>query len=187
MMDATAFDRLTEPQRLTLRLYHQHLQIKEIARTLGISESTVNQRLTHCRKVLRAPTSRTAAKWFARYEQDNGLYKKSAYQFSAMGEPAVLPPDRGVDAMGPGNGDRDEEGEVQEHSALPNGDDPHNAVPWPYKTRKAPTNRLGGWTRIALVVAVSAVLMILLMIVALLGIGFQDAFVSLQHHFVRQQ
>lgn len=185
MMDVTAYDRLTEPQRLTLRLYHQHLQIKEIARTLGISESTVNQRLTHCRKVMRAPTSRTAAKWFARYEEDNDLYNKSAYQFSAMGEPAVLPPDRGVNAMGPKDGEQDENNAIVEHPAILDGDQARKTVPWPFETRTMPSNRLGRWTRIALVVAVSAVLMITLMIVALLGIGFQDAFVSLQYYFVR--
>lgn len=102
MVDLTAFGQLTEPQRETLRLYHQHLLIKEIAEQLGIAESTVNQRLTQCRKAVGAPSSRAAAKGLAQYEKRLGLCSKSAHQFSTMAPAAVLRPHEGLGR----NGDR---------------------------------------------------------------------------------
>lgn len=59
------------------------------------------------------------------------------------------------------------------------------SIPWPFTTAAAPENRLGGWTRLALVWPVAAVLMAIAMILALLLVGFQETLVSLQHHFIQ--
>ena len=188
MADADTFSRLTEPQRATLRLYHQHLQIKEIANHLGIAESTVNQRLTQCRKVVGAPSSRAAAKWFALYEQQSDICSKSAYQVSTMAIPSVPSPHEGLAPMGTDNDDNrvEDMGDSVSPASLA-GEERPQAFPWPFATRKGADNHLLGWTRIALVVPVAACLLVMFLIVVLLGIGIQEALTGLQHLFVRQR
>lgn len=184
MVDLTAFGQLTEPQRETLRLYHQHLLIKEIAEQLGIAESTVNQRLTQCRKAVGAPSSRAAAKGLAQYEKRLGLCSKSAHQFSTMAPAAVLRPHEGLDAMETGRGEQDSEMSGSEQPALPDVDT-RRPLPSPFAIPKMRDHTLDGWTRITLVLPVAALLLSLALILVLLGIGLQDALVALQHLFVR--
>ncbi len=59
---------LTEGQKACLRLVAQHYTSKEIARELGISHFTVDQRLDAARRKLNAPSRKDAAKIFAEYE-----------------------------------------------------------------------------------------------------------------------
>jgi DNA-binding CsgD family transcriptional regulator len=60
---------LTEGQKACLRLVVQHHTSKEIARTLGISPFTVDQRLDAARRKLNATGRKDAAKIFAALEQ----------------------------------------------------------------------------------------------------------------------
>lgn len=66
---ATASAELTEGQKACLRLVDDHHTSKEIARLLGISPFTVDQRLDAARRKLNAATRKDAAKIFASLEQ----------------------------------------------------------------------------------------------------------------------
>lgn len=186
MVDSTLFSKLTERQRVVLRLHHHHL-IKEVADHLGISVSAVNQSLTQCRNILGAPSSRVAAKWFAAHEQGADTYRESAYQLSTVSPNPSMPTDEGLDAMGADDGAEGNDRTHEVHPAsLPDGPEPREFLtPWPVKTRRVPQNQLRAATRIALVVAVAALLVAAAILVALLSVDFQDALVSLQHLFVR--
>jgi DNA-binding CsgD family transcriptional regulator len=65
---AAASVELTEGQKECLRLVDDHLTSKEIARFLGISHFTVDQRLDAARRKLNAATRKDAAKIFAAIE-----------------------------------------------------------------------------------------------------------------------
>jgi len=68
---------LTEGQKACLRLVVQHQTSKEIARTLGISPFTVDQRLDAARRKLNATSRKEAAKLFATLDQ-GGIYQPPA-------------------------------------------------------------------------------------------------------------
>lgn len=67
-MSAQSPPDLTEGQMACLRLVAQHYTSKEIARELGISHFTVDQRLDAARRKLNAPSRKDAAKIFAAFE-----------------------------------------------------------------------------------------------------------------------
>ena len=70
---------LTEGQKACLRLVVQHQTSKEIARTLGISPFTVDQRLDAARRKLNATSRKDAAKLFATLDQ-SGIYQPLVYE-----------------------------------------------------------------------------------------------------------
>ncbi|BBF70947.1 sigma factor-like helix-turn-helix DNA-binding protein [Sphingomonas bisphenolicum] len=184
-MSSDRYRRLTEAQRETLRLYHQHLQIKEIAQQLGISESTVNQRLTQCRRIVGASSSRAAARWVAEYEARDDICSPSAYSFSAMVSSSVLSSGEAVTVMGTDDGSEDSDMARDDAPALPaSAAPPGRPTPWPLPTAASPKNRLSSWTRLALVWAVAAGLLIAAIALVMLGVGLQEALVSLQHLFI---
>lgn len=69
---------LTEGQMLCLRLVSSQLTSKEIARQLGISPFTVDQRLDAARKKLNAGSRKEAARIFAR--TDGSVYQRIVYE-----------------------------------------------------------------------------------------------------------
>jgi DNA-binding CsgD family transcriptional regulator len=70
---------LSEGQKDCLRLVSDHFTSKEIARRLGISHFTVDQRLNAARKKLNATNRTDAAKLFASIE-DGLIYERLVYQ-----------------------------------------------------------------------------------------------------------
>jgi DNA-binding CsgD family transcriptional regulator len=70
---------LTEGQKACLRLVVQHHTSKEIARTLGISPFTVDQRLDAARRKLNAASRIDAAKIFDAMERNN-IYQPFVYE-----------------------------------------------------------------------------------------------------------
>jgi DNA-binding CsgD family transcriptional regulator len=70
---------LTEGQKACLRLVVQHHTSKEIARTLGISPFTVDQRLDAARRKLNATSRIEAAKIFAALDQ-SGISQRFVYE-----------------------------------------------------------------------------------------------------------
>lgn len=179
------YRRLTDAQRKTLRLYHRHMQIKEIALELGISESTVNQRLTRCREILGAPSSGTAAIWLADYEEANAICSRPSYRFSAMVNTDVLPSVE-VETLTGVDDDSATIEQAQDEEAAPSLLEPH-APPslWlPIATARTPKNRLDRWSRLAMVGAMAAFLMAIALMLAILAIGLQEILVSLQHHIL---
>ena len=89
---------LTDGQKACLRLVDDHQTSKEIARKLGISPFTVDQRLDAARRKLNAPSRKDAAKMFAAMEQ-NGLsqplvYEPQPLEQSVMGGISMSAPNR---------------------------------------------------------------------------------------------
>jgi DNA-binding CsgD family transcriptional regulator len=81
-------DTLSERQKEILRLIAQHLQAKEIARVLKISESTVKTHTDIARKRLGVATSRDAARLLVEHEMASGLMIKGV---SADLPPGAIP------------------------------------------------------------------------------------------------
>jgi DNA-binding CsgD family transcriptional regulator len=87
---------LTEGQKACLRLVDDHHTSKEIARILGISSFTVDQRLDHARRKLNAANRKDAAKAFAAMEL-NGISEPFVYETQQLepklfGDNPVVPP-----------------------------------------------------------------------------------------------
>lgn len=78
-MTRPPLDRLNEGQRDCLRLVLAHLNSKEIARELGISPHTVDQRLRTAMRILDASSRFEAARLFASLDQDQA-YQPLIYQ-----------------------------------------------------------------------------------------------------------
>jgi len=70
-MDEDRFDRLTDRQKECLRCVLQGLEVKEIARELGLSPSAVVERLRAARRALDVETSREAARLLAAHEHSD--------------------------------------------------------------------------------------------------------------------
>ena len=85
-MTNPAVDRLNEGQRDCLRLVLAHLNSKEIARELGVSPHTVDQRLRTAMRLLQAQSRFEAARIFAAHDHEN-TYHPLIYQPTAV-EPA---------------------------------------------------------------------------------------------------
>ena len=82
------YDTLTAKQRAVLDLLVQHQSTKEMARILGISPHTVEQRIKSARSKLGANSRSELAR---RYEAKRGLYGDSVYRFPDIAEPLVVP------------------------------------------------------------------------------------------------
>ncbi len=85
-MGETKFDRLTDGQKECLRLFHARWEVKNIARHIGRSPVTVNQRLAAARRHLGVDRSAEAARLLFQYE--GGMYEPPIYE----PEIVVLPP-----------------------------------------------------------------------------------------------
>jgi DNA-binding CsgD family transcriptional regulator len=68
-MDANRLARLTEQQRVCLRLVFAHMTSKEIAPILGIEPGSVDQHIKAAMRTLDAPDRRSAARMLAEYEE----------------------------------------------------------------------------------------------------------------------
>lgn len=79
-------DDLTEKQREVLDLLLNHKTSKEIARTLGISPHTVDQRILHARQKLGASSRSQLA---VTYRTLKFLYGRSIYEESYVDLPAI--------------------------------------------------------------------------------------------------
>jgi hypothetical protein len=116
-MDAARFDRLSEGQKECLRLFHARWEIKDIARQIGRSPVTVNQRLAAARKHLGVDRSAEAARLLA--EHENGTYTPPPYVPDTIPEAAPEQPST-----------------QQEH------EERHPAIPLPFPTAGRPNNDL---------------------------------------------
>lgn len=92
-MDADRIAGLSEGQRVCLRMVLRQMSSKEIARALGISRHTVDQRLRLAMRTLAAPNRIEAARALATHE---GTYQPSVYQpphldRAPAGRPAAAP------------------------------------------------------------------------------------------------
>ena len=71
-MDSQRLARLTEQQRVCLRLVYAHMTSKEIAPHLGIEPGSVDQHIKTAMRILGVGDRRAAAKMLAEYEGSSG-------------------------------------------------------------------------------------------------------------------
>lgn len=90
-MDADRLARLSEPQRTCLRMVFMHMSSKDIARELGISPHTVDQRLKAAIQILGVDSRVEAARMLARHE-GGGTYQPLVYQSPDIAAPAPSVP-----------------------------------------------------------------------------------------------
>jgi DNA-binding CsgD family transcriptional regulator len=87
---------LTEGQKACLRLVDDHHTSKEIARILGISPFTVDQRLDAARRKLQAASRKDAAKLFAAIEggtiSEPLVYEARRLEAAGFADISALPP-----------------------------------------------------------------------------------------------
>jgi DNA-binding CsgD family transcriptional regulator len=97
VIDQTRLE-LTDGQKACLRLVDDHHTSKEIARMLGISPFTVDQRLDAARRKLNAPSRKDAAKIFAAMEHGNisepFVYQPQWLEPMAITDSLTPPPNR---------------------------------------------------------------------------------------------
>ncbi len=99
MNSVERFTELTEGQKMCLRLVNNHHTSKEIARILGISSFTVDQRLDAARRKLNAESRREAAKIFASLDQNISqplVYETQPLEPEPMTASSAGPPNRAV-------------------------------------------------------------------------------------------
>jgi DNA-binding CsgD family transcriptional regulator len=80
---------LTDGQIICLRLVNQHFTSKEIARKLGISPFTVDQRLDGARKKLGADSRADAARRFAMLDAEE-IYQPLVYDPARVEKPEIV-------------------------------------------------------------------------------------------------
>lgn len=88
VMESSRIDKLTEAQRVCLRMVLMHLSSKDIARELGISPHTVDQRLRMAIQALGVANRFEAARILARYETPNA-YQSAVYQSPHVAQTAA--------------------------------------------------------------------------------------------------
>lgn len=102
-MTAPFVPELTEGQKICLRLVDDHHTSKEIARKLGISPFTVDQRLDAARRKLRAASRKDAAKIFAAIERgtisEPFVYEAKRLEAAGIADIERAPPDRAEQAF----------------------------------------------------------------------------------------
>jgi len=92
-MDSERAGKLSEGQRECLRMVLRHMSSKEIARALGISRHTVDQRLRLAMTLLGASNRVEAARLFAEAEgRDPAQYQRFAYQSPELAAAPESPP-----------------------------------------------------------------------------------------------
>jgi DNA-binding CsgD family transcriptional regulator len=70
-MDQERLARLTEQQRVCLRLVYTHMTSKEIARLLGLEPGSVDQHIKTAMRILGVSERRVAARLLAEYEEED--------------------------------------------------------------------------------------------------------------------
>ena len=70
-MESDRLERLTDQQRVCLRLVYAHMTSKEIARLLGIEPGSVDQHIKAAMRMLGVGDRRAAARMLAEYEEED--------------------------------------------------------------------------------------------------------------------
>lgn len=78
-LDRCDFDSLTDKQRTTISLIETGMTSKEVARKLGISPHTIDQRIASARKKLGLPTRRALISLWR--DRPKKIYDQTVYEF----------------------------------------------------------------------------------------------------------
>ena len=143
-MKEGATDRLSAAQKDCLRLVGAGLEIKEIARELGISPTAVVERLRAARAILGVSSSRAAARLLAVQEQP-ATYMRHVDMPYGVAEHAIMSPfsfpsadESGPAGNGPGGVSIREEQTPYQAGHRPAG----SRFPWPFPTAGRERNDL---------------------------------------------
>lgn len=93
-MDSDRLERLTEQQRVCLRLVYEHMTSKEIAPHLGIEPGSVDQHIKAAMRILDVGDRRAAAKMLAEYEENRGRSPVSGVRMQQEPKPYDATPPR---------------------------------------------------------------------------------------------
>ena len=184
MDDDDRVAQLTEHQRACLELLLQHCQIKEIAQRLGVSVSTVNQRLERARRVLGAANSWAAARMMAESDRRRGIWIPPTGYENTLPDQSDPQPDEPAFIAKGASDDRLADigyGRNPATGLISGG----LVIRWPFPTAGRPDNDLNAPSRIAWVLPIAILFLGLLMIIALLSLGVQDVLAGLQHALTR--
>lgn len=131
------FDRLTEGQKECLRLFHARWEVKDIARQIGRSPVTVQQRLATARKHLGVDRSAEAARLLVQHE--GRVYDPTPYAPTIVADPVPSAPILEAEKRG----------------------ERHSAFPLPFPTRERPTNDLSIGMKITYSVLLAAMIVLI--------------------------
>lgn len=98
-MDALGIARLTEAQRVALRLFMERKTAKQIAQELGITPKAVELRLKGARDALGVSTSAEAARILATAEKNNA-FRETLGGSTEVADPAISPSPSDIDSEG---------------------------------------------------------------------------------------
>ena len=159
-MDAERLNKLSEAQRICLRMVFMHMSSKDIARELGISPHTVDQRLKGAIQTLRVDSRVEAARMLARHE-GGGTYQPLVYQSPDIAE---APHDAAIQSLVDREGTQSRSGHAmrEDQAAFQMAiSQPRPALPLPLPLARGDRNdltmgqRLGWIVIIAIAVALS--------------------------------
>lgn len=145
-------ERLTEGQRECLRRVLRHMSSKEIARELGISSHTVDQRLRIAMHSLGTTSRVEAAKMLAAREQGDA-YQSSVYQPLYIA-PTMLP--HAASRLGEGQREqRGDDARTEDEARLSPTPSAPSGLPLALPIRGGRRNDLGPWQRLGWIVAIA--------------------------------
>ncbi|HZG08113.1 MAG TPA: LuxR C-terminal-related transcriptional regulator [Allosphingosinicella sp.] len=121
---------LTEAQKEVLRLFYRRFGAGEIARELDISTTAVTERLRSARAKMNVSSSAEAARRLHEYEGEQPTKTDVDIELG------VTPPPESPSSL------------------------PSSRPPWPWRTRSRPTNDLTLWQKVALIIALTAIIMV---------------------------
>ena len=152
-MDADRLARLSEAQRICLRMVFMHMSSKDIARELGISPHTVDQRLKAAIQILGVDSRVDAARLLARAE-GGGTYQPLVYQSPDIAElGAKVPIHSLVDHVG--TEARSGHAMREDQAAFVAVAQPRNAIPLPFPLGGGERNDLNVGQRLVWIVGIA--------------------------------
>ena len=131
--------RLTDGQKACLRMVYRHMSSKDIARALGISPHTVDQRLRIAMHMLGVCSRIEAARILA--QDENKAYQSTLYQPPYI-VPGPVEPE--TEALAPGGPEGQADGRLfrQAQALYSAGPDADSRLRWPLRKRGARHNDL---------------------------------------------
>lgn len=143
--------RLTDGQKACLRMVYRHMSSKDIARTLGISPHTVDQRLRIAMRALGVGSRVEAARILV--ELEGGAYQSSLYQTPHL-VPGSADRKAGLLARNGPNRPKDRRHTTQAQHPVAAGHAPGGRLRWPLRKRGDRHNALAAVDRLIWIVAI---------------------------------
>jgi DNA-binding CsgD family transcriptional regulator len=153
-MHGDRLDRLTEKQRICLRMVFMHRSSKEIARELGIGADAVDQRLKTAMRALGVESRIEAARLLAEHEGAT-TYQRPVYQSSDVVPGAITATLRGQPQAGAAGEPRGAAVREEQASFEALTWQRSRSLPFPLPIEGGERNDLGPWQRVAWIVVIA--------------------------------